>query len=331
MPTARPIMVMKLTTKNERSKARPTSAVSPMAVAMAAIASKMGSEAATAAPMTMRSTTRATTMPIDSPLRRPSSASSTKSLLIVTCPKSRAVTPGWCVDRSDGLFNVDDMDRGLVEVGIGKHYVDEPRLPVCRNHRLSVLTHREDRLDAVGPQTLDGSRQLDDVCLVDRVVGRQRRRADNDDLVEGLGSPEPLLDELLRTLRLGIVGELEVRSQRIGEKRRTGRAGQHDDDHPSDHDAPRPATAGTRQRLGVDLHVLPSSIPCPLQMRGGRPLFPLRAPQTPETWVPNPSSPPTLGDAQPVAPPHLVTQAYARFGARSATGFNGSPRRLQRR
>ena len=76
-------MVMKLTTKNERSSDLPMSAVRPIAVAMAAIASTIGNDAATAAPMTISKTMSATTMPMDSPLARPSSARVTKSWLMV--------------------------------------------------------------------------------------------------------------------------------------------------------------------------------------------------------------------------------------------------------
>ena len=96
MPTARPIMVTMLVTKNDRSKARPSSDTSPSATTMAMTASTIGTTAAARAPKTTIRMTRAATMPMVSPCLRSCSAMALASLAAVASPATQTLTPSGC-------------------------------------------------------------------------------------------------------------------------------------------------------------------------------------------------------------------------------------------
>ena len=93
MPTARPIIVITLVTKNDSWKNCPSSAVSPMATAMETIASTTGMSAAATAPKTMTSTPSASGMPNASPVWRSVSACLSKSSLTLALPATWTAKP----------------------------------------------------------------------------------------------------------------------------------------------------------------------------------------------------------------------------------------------
>ncbi len=93
MPTARPIMVIMLVTKNDRSNARPSSDTSPSATTIDTIASTTGTTAAASVPNTTIRMARAATIPIVSPWRRSCSAMVLESLAAVASPATKTRNP----------------------------------------------------------------------------------------------------------------------------------------------------------------------------------------------------------------------------------------------
>src|SRR6266511_1885417 len=96
MPTARPIIVIMLVMKNDRSKARPSRDTSPSATTMDMIASTTGTTAAARVPNTTIRMIRAATMPMVSPWRRSCSAMVLESLAAVASPATQTLKPWGC-------------------------------------------------------------------------------------------------------------------------------------------------------------------------------------------------------------------------------------------
>ncbi len=86
MPMARPIMVIMLVMKNDKSMNWPTTAVIPMAKRMDASAIIRGTAAVTMAPNTSTRMIRAIPTPKISPVRRSLSAVAPKSALMLASP-----------------------------------------------------------------------------------------------------------------------------------------------------------------------------------------------------------------------------------------------------
>ena len=116
MPSAKPIIVIMLRMKNDRSNALPTTAVAPTAAMIDTSATKSGRPAATSAPNTITRITMATPMPIISPSHealfgREVVEGGLRARLAVCVDRET-----WTIDGADGVVDAGaEIVIGVVE------------------------------------------------------------------------------------------------------------------------------------------------------------------------------------------------------------------------
>ena len=208
-------MVTMLVTKNDRSKARPSSDTSPSATTIAMIASTIGTTAAATAPNTTIKMTRAATIPMVSPL-----------LQVLLGDGVGVLGRGGLTGHPDlealGVGGVQRPVQHLVDVGVG--VVQRPghghrdqggvlvvrHQPVARLVGVGGLLHdrRLERVEvALEPRHVRLELGSVTVCDSERTITTSLERR----------GPEPLLQQGLGLLGVGVVGELGLGGQRAAQ------------------------------------------------------------------------------------------------------------------
>ena len=204
------------TTKNERSKACPTSAVNPSATTIDTIASTTGTTEATTAPKTSRSTTSA---------RADAEELARLQILVGGVAEVRigGVAAGDVRLEVRAALARDRLDEP-VDVLVGRvreHDRHDRRVAVRRDERL--VTGLVVRLDGLRPERRNAREEPLDRAPEGRIVDREPVAADDEDLVDRvglLGRGHSLVHEQARRLRFGRPGEVVFGCQRVAQERR---------------------------------------------------------------------------------------------------------------
>src|SRR6266540_1077443 len=227
-----------LVTKNDRSKARPSSDTSPNATTMATIASTTGTTAAARVPNTTIRMARAATMPMVSPWRRSCSAMVLESLAAVASPATQTLKPWgcWACSVRSSTWSILSLASATGPVGIlGR--LDDPRL-----ERVQVT--REPRHVRLEPGIGDG-------------LGV---RPDDHHLVGAAGPGQPLLEQRLGLLGVGVVGEVSLRGQGAAQIAGGEPPPNHEQHDPQPDHSEAVLGAPARHALRREPHVLPLSL-----------------------------------------------------------------------